>query len=187
MGQSVDFNLDAAPAPESLSYILRFPTELDAEQVTNWLHALSGLLPGSLGRLRGAPTVVCELWASAEQGFRYRLVVPRARADYLVGQLCAAVPGVRVTPTEASVFSYEQPWTHVVELGMPGLKRTVRVEVVPLVSSLLASLQGFALRPALQSRLRVALGSARAPLLFPLQLTAAEMTGLLDVGLFLGR
>lgn len=133
---------EMAPAPESLSYALRFPAELDAEHVMTWLHALSGLLPGALGRLRGAPAVVLELWASADHGFRYRLTVPRARAEYIVGQLRTAVPGVRVTPDDVQA---KPTWTRVAELGLRRVQRTVRVEPVPLAGSLLASLQGFAL------------------------------------------
>ena len=132
----------AAPAPEFLSYILRFPAELEADQVTTWLHALSGLLPGGLGRLRGAPAVSLELLASAEYGFRYCLTVPRTKAEYVVGQLRTAVPGVRATPGDAKE---KHTWTRVVELGTRRHERTVRVEPVPLVGSLLASLQGFAL------------------------------------------
>jgi hypothetical protein len=284
-------------AHDSSSYTLVFPTELDADQVTAWLHSLSGLLPGGLGRLWGVPTVVLELRASAQQGFEYRLIVPQSRADYVVGQLRAQLPGVRVTPElemgknafedsdkkttatekDAAITVSSSDWTRVVELGMRKLERSLRVEPVTLVGSLLASLQGFALhrgetllmqwiirpavperppeqqstrpvragsflmplphvplkdtladqrvklaavnflaclrigvqtgsearagqllggvqaaltstrgannalyvRPALQGRLRVALNSAKPPLLFSMQLTAAELTGLL--------
>jgi hypothetical protein len=228
-----------------------------------------------------------ELRASAEHGFQYRLVVPRSRADYVVGQLRAQLPGARVTPEQEpdkeletaaleAVIVSSSTWTKVVELGMRKLDRSLRVEAVPLVGSLLASLQGFALhrgevllmqwvirpavpeapppqqaarpvragmlsvsphvpvrdtvadqrtklaavnflavlrigaqaggearaeqllgqvraalkstgttanglyvRPALQSRLRTALDTGKVPLLFPMQLTAAELTGLL--------
>jgi hypothetical protein len=263
--------------PDDLPYALRFPSELNADQVTIWLHSLSGLLPGRVGRLWGAPTVVLELRASAEHGFQYRLVVPRPRADYIVGQLRTAVPGVRVAPEKTDERASALAWTRVVELGMHRLNRTLRVDPAPLAGSVLASLQGFALhqgeavlvqwviRPAvpqrppqqqtarpvrmgsfmsfsphvplkdavadqraklasanflavlrvgvhagnearagqllgsvqvalkststtanalhtrsgLQSRLRTALNDAKAPLLFPMQLTAEELTGLL--------
>lgn len=143
--------------PETSSYALRFPSDLSADQVGAWLHSLAGLLPGGLGRLRGAPTVVLEVRASAEQGFQYRLVVPRSRADYVVGQLRAQVPGVRVTPEQepnkdshndadkTTMIASTPTWTKVVELGMRKLDRTLRVEAVPMSGSLLASLQGFAL------------------------------------------
>lgn len=126
-----------------LSYSLVFPSELDSDQVVAWLQSLSGLLPGGMGRLWGAPSVVLELWATADHGFRYRLTVPQVQAAYVVGQLRAAVPGMRVTPTEDT---NEQAWTRVVELGMRSPRRTLRVrEPGALAASLLASLQGFGL------------------------------------------
>ena len=155
--------------PESLTYTLRFPTDLDADQVVAWLHSLSGLLPGIIGRLFGAPTVVCELRASAARGFEYRLMVPRSHADYVAGQLRTAVPGVRVTPDKeiapavssldmfrdalrastsagTAAASSSPAWTHVAEFGMRRLTQTLRVAPVPVASSVLASLQGFALQ-----------------------------------------
>jgi hypothetical protein len=281
-----------ATPPDSSSYILLFPTELDADQVTAWLHALAGMLPGGLGRFFGVPAIILELRASADQGFQYGIRVPRSRAEYVVGQLRTHLRGVRVTPEKDSVKEIEKDvviakkaaindsssdWTRVIEVGMHRLTRTLRVEPVPLVGSLLASLQGFALhrgevvlmqwiirpavperspqqqsvrpiragsflmplpqvplkdavadqrvklaavnflaclrigvrtgsearagqlfggvraaltstrgannalyvRPALQGRLHAALNSAQSPLLFPMQLTAAELTGLL--------
>jgi hypothetical protein len=169
-----------SPESEVSSFAIRFPSELEAEQVAAWLHSLSGLLPGTIGRFFGAPTVVLELSASAEHGFQYQLKVSRARADYVVGQLRVHLAGVRVTPektaepgTEASNGAapekpYEylfdvarketdrtdlklgasappQPWTKVVELGLRKLDRSLRVEPIPLVGGLLASMQGFAL------------------------------------------
>jgi hypothetical protein len=130
-------------APGSLSYTLRFPSDVNVEQVQTWLHALSGLLPGRLGRLWGSPTVALELWASAEHGFRYRLIVPRTSAGFVVGQLRTAVPGMRVTPSEEWAA---HSWTRMAELGMRKAQRSLRVEPVALAGSLLASVQGFALR-----------------------------------------
>jgi hypothetical protein len=135
----------AASEPSVLSYTLRFPSELEAEHVMAWLHSLSGLLPGGLGRLGGAPPVVLEVRASAEQGFAYWLSVPGSRAEYVVGQLRTALPGVRVAPDDRAKDASGQPWTRVVELGMRKLDRSLRVEPVSLVGSMLASLQGFAL------------------------------------------
>lgn len=165
-----------APQPASLAYVLRFPAELAADQALAWLHALSGLLPGHLGRFFGVPTVVFELRASAARGFEYRLLVPRSRADYVVGQLRTAVPGIRVTPEKDALFTNStvnstsdaitstmktavkeanaeitgcspscSKWTRVAEFGMHRLTRTLRAEPLPVTSSVLASLQGFAL------------------------------------------
>ena len=133
---------DSSGPPDFLSYSLRFPAELDVRQVTAWLQALSGLLPGAFGR-GGAPIVAVELWATAQYGFRYRLVVPPTHAGYVVRQLRTALPGVHVTPDEAT----EAPsWTVVVELGMRRGDRGLRVEPVALAASVLASLQGHGLR-----------------------------------------
>jgi hypothetical protein len=137
-----------APQSGTSRYLLRFPVDLDAMQVTAWLHSLSGLLPGGLGRLWGAPTVVLELRSSAEHGFQYRLIAPRTCADYVVGQLRVQLPGVRVTPEQGALMAFavtSSAWSRVVELGTRQLDRSLRVEAAPLVSTLLASLQGFAL------------------------------------------
>jgi hypothetical protein len=130
-------------SPDTTSFSLAFPTDLREEQVVAWLHALSGLLPGGLARFRGVPSVVAELWATGQHGIRYRLSVPRAQASYVVGQLRTALPGVRATPTTTTTG---EAWTHVVELGTRRHGRTLRVEAEALAGSLLASVQGFALR-----------------------------------------
>jgi hypothetical protein len=89
-----------------------------------------------------------ELRSSAEHGFQYRLIAPRTCADYVVGHLRAQLPGVRVTPEQDAlgvIAATSSPWTRVVELGTRQLDRSLRAEAAPLVSMLLASLQGFAL------------------------------------------
>lgn len=128
------------------SYTLRFPSDIEAGQVTAWLHTLSGLLPGQIGRLFGAPMIVLEVRASSEHGFRYRLRAPRGRADYITGQLRTALPGIRVELDTAAARQANRLWTQAAELGMRRLNRTLRVEPEPLVGSVLASLQGFALK-----------------------------------------
>lgn len=134
---------ETGPAPAGLSsFSLEFPAELKASQVTDWLVSLSGLLPGLLLRVFGAPAVVLELWADQEHGMRYRLSAPPARAGYVVSQLRTAVPGIRVSP-----IGERRPhaWSAVAELGMRRTRRSLRIEPEAVAASLLASVQGFSL------------------------------------------
>lgn len=67
---------------------------------------------------------------------------PSSRADYVVAQLRALVPGIRVVPEE----DLELPrWTRVVELGQTNMTRRLRISAPePVATSLLASMQGLA-------------------------------------------
>lgn len=125
------------------SYSLTFPPELDTEQVVAWLHTLGGLLPGRVGRLYGVPVVVLEVSATAAHGLRYQLYVPSIRADYIIGQLRVALPGVHAVSVSADT---SVGWNRVIEFGMRRLARTLHVEPAVLAASLLASLRGFGLR-----------------------------------------
>jgi hypothetical protein len=125
------------------SFSLVFPTDLETEQVVAWLQALSGLLPGSLARLGRVPSVVLELWATAAHGLRYRLRVPPPQAAYVLGQLRAALPGVRASPTSGTT---QDAWMRVVEVGMRRSQRSLRIEPELLAGSLLASIQASGLK-----------------------------------------
>lgn len=129
------------------SYDLTFPSGLTVKEVVAWLYALSGTLPSGLSRLWGAPTTVFELWATGDgRGFRYCLTAPWTYADYLVGQLRTLVPGTRVVPVTDESERWQ--WTRAVELGMRAPSRTLRiVEPESVSTSLLAAVQGVALRP----------------------------------------
>ena len=119
------------------TYVISFP-DVSAKQVTTTFQALSGGLhrPG-----RNSAYLVLEVWANSSS-ITHRLRVPKAQADYIVGQLRVHLPGVRVAP--------EPPppalaWMAGVELGLTKLPHRLRLgEPAHLTAALLASLSGLA-------------------------------------------
>ena len=79
---------------------LTFPRGLRPEQAVDALRALSGLLPPWWRRLLGSPTVTLEHIATAT-GIEHVLRVPRARAEFVLSSLRAALPGLRITERPA--------------------------------------------------------------------------------------
>lgn len=76
---------------------LTFPRTVTADQATSAVRALAGLLPPWWRRVLGAtPCVRLELQANAT-GIDHVLTLPAARAEYVLGALRAAVPGLRVS------------------------------------------------------------------------------------------
>src|SRR4051812_46823724 len=123
---------------QRLTYKIAFPHELTEESVTAWIRSISGTLRGSSMRFTGTPTIGFEVWASSA-GIVHRLKVPWQHADYVISQLRALVPGVRVTPEE------EWPrrnWTRSVEVGLTNSSRPLRIKsAADLSASLLAAMQ----------------------------------------------
>ena len=77
------------------AFELRFPREVSAEAVAAFLQGVSGVLPrGRLGWL-GLPAVVLEVRADA-RGISHRLSVPERFCEFVLGQLRAAIPSIRV-------------------------------------------------------------------------------------------
>jgi len=77
------------------SFLLTFPRELRDEQVMAALRALHGLLPPAWRWLVRIPAVVIEALGTAE-GIAHQISVTAADAEYVLGQLGAALPGLRV-------------------------------------------------------------------------------------------
>lgn len=77
------------------AYGLTFPRGIKPEQVVAFTRSLSGLLPPWWRRPFGSPVVVFEARADAG-GIRHRLVAPAGAADYVLSQLWAALPGIRI-------------------------------------------------------------------------------------------
>lgn len=120
------------------TYSLSFPADLPAEQVTAWLHSISGTLRTGPLRLTGVPTFAFEVYATS-RGLSHKMKVPWQQADYIIAQLRALVPGVRVTPEP---WSPPPTWTRAVELGESDPRRTLRItSPAALSASLLASMQ----------------------------------------------
>lgn len=116
---------------------LTFPRDLKVEQAVDALRALTGLLPSWWRRLLGLPTVTLELVA-ARTGIRHLLTVPIARAEYVLGALRAALPGLRVSDIEDRV---RPPLDLARELRCAG-RGTLRTEAsVATSAGVLAALQ----------------------------------------------
>lgn len=119
-------------------YSIAFPSDLDEQRVTAWLRSIGGNLDNGIGRLRGVPTIAFETIASGN-GIFHRLHVPKADAEYIMGQLRSHVSGVdfelmeQVKPTD---------YTYGVTIEMSDTNRTIGVvSNVDLAASLLASVQ----------------------------------------------
>lgn len=79
---------------------LTFPRSVDPAQVTAALRSVQGLLPRFPDRLIVTRSVGFETVATAA-GIAHYLTAPAGKGDLIVGQLRAAIPGLRVTPTVA--------------------------------------------------------------------------------------
>jgi hypothetical protein len=77
------------------SFRVIFPRELPAEALVAALRGLHGLLPGPWRRLLRVPAVVLETIGSGK-GITHWLSVAGADAEQVLGQLRAALPGVRI-------------------------------------------------------------------------------------------
>lgn len=85
------------------TFAVTYPRAATADQVRAFTRSLSGLLPPQWQRYLGSPSVVIEMQADAS-GIRHYLRLPVGSADYVLAQLRAALPGVRLEETDAPVF-----------------------------------------------------------------------------------
>src|SRR3954469_3478555 len=123
---------------QRLTYKIAFPHELTEESVTAWIRSISGTLRGSSMRFTGTPTIGFEVWASSA-GIVHRLKVPWQHADYVISQLRALVPGIRVTPEDKYP---RRNWTRSVEVGLTNSSRPLRIySAADMAASLLAAMQ----------------------------------------------
>lgn len=76
------------------SFRLIFPRKVEADQVVAALRSIQGLLPRFPDRLIVTRAVSIEAVAT-EAGIGHRLRVPAGRAEQVIGQLRAALPGLR--------------------------------------------------------------------------------------------
>lgn len=123
-----------------VSYRLDFPRDLAATAVVAFLGGLAGLLPSWRRRVFALPVVVLELRASADR-ITHHLLLPAAQRDFVLGQLRAALPGVRLTSEPPDL---PRP-TLVRELALTTWRRPLRTEPAgDLAAGALASLQPLA-------------------------------------------
>ena len=76
-------------------FAVTYPRGSSPEQVVAFARSLSGLLVPRLMRLLGSPAVVIETCAD-HAGISHRLRLPAGAAEFVTGQLRAALPGVRI-------------------------------------------------------------------------------------------
>jgi hypothetical protein len=82
------------------TFRLTFPRSVDPAQVTAALRSVQGLLPRFPDRLVVTRSVSFETVATAA-GIAHYLTAPAGKGDLIVGQLRAAIPGLRVVPAVA--------------------------------------------------------------------------------------
>lgn len=85
------------------TFKLTYPRGGSPEQVLAFVRSLSGLLPARWGRLIGSPSVAIETRADAT-GIHHYLRLPAGSTEYVLAQLRAALPGVRVEEAEVPPF-----------------------------------------------------------------------------------
>jgi hypothetical protein len=121
------------------TYLLRFPTDLDSDQVLAFIHAVTGTLRPLPFRLLGTPNLVLELLAT-EEGIVHRLRVPWTHSEFILQQLRQAMPGIRIEEAKDVALP---DWDKVIELGQTNRSRTLRIHNPDsIASSILATTQG---------------------------------------------
>lgn len=117
---------------------LTFPYGTEPAQVTAFCRGLSGLLPPWWRRWLYAPSVVIETTAD-EAGIEHLLAAPAAHADFVLSQLRAAIPGVRIEPVEPAV---QRKLVAAAELRLSSLRFPLRTgEPEATAAGVLATLQ----------------------------------------------
>ncbi len=85
----------AGRSESSLTLRLTFPRTVTAERAVAAARVLAGLLPPWRRRVLGSPFVSLEVRASTS-GIEHVLSLPASRAEYVIGALRAALPGLRI-------------------------------------------------------------------------------------------
>jgi hypothetical protein len=92
--------LAAAAARDRETFRLAFPRSVEVAQVTAALRSVGGLLPRFPDRLLVTRMACFETLATAA-GIVHYLTAPAGHGDLIVGQLRAAIPGLRIIPATA--------------------------------------------------------------------------------------
>jgi hypothetical protein len=85
------------------TFAVTYPRGGAPDQVLAFARSLSGLLPPWWRRIVGSPAVVIES-AADRSGIRHYLRLPAGSAEYVTGQLRAALPGVRIVEADPPPF-----------------------------------------------------------------------------------
>lgn len=119
------------------SFDLQFARDLRPESVVSFISSLTGLLLPWWRRIFGMPAVVISISADAN-GITHRLLVPKSITGFVLAQLRAALPAVRVTPTPLD----SPQLARACELRLTTNRRPLRVQQpASVTSALLATLQ----------------------------------------------
>jgi hypothetical protein len=108
------------------TFRLTFPRSVDPAQVTAALRSVQGLLPRFPDRLVVTRSVSFETVATAA-GIAHYLTAPAGKGDLIVGQLRAAIPGLRVVPTVAP-DRYANLARELVAVGLGALRADTTAE-----------------------------------------------------------
>ena len=120
------------------TFELTFPRGIKPEAVETFVRSLSGLQLPRWQRLIDTPSVVFETFAT-DKSVSFFVMVERGAAEFVLGQVRAALPGVRVTPTQMPHLTA----LAAAELSLAGRDDILRVERPEQVSTSILS----ALRP----------------------------------------
>ncbi len=85
------------------TFAVTYPRGGTPDQVLAFARSLTGLLPPWWKRIVGSPAVVIET-AASHASITHYLRLPAGSADYVTGQLRAALPGVRIVEADPPVF-----------------------------------------------------------------------------------
>lgn len=119
------------------SFRLIFPRQAEAGQIVAALRSIQGLLPQFPQRLIVTRAVAIEAVAT-EAGITHRLRVPAGRTEQVIGQLRAALPGLRAVPLDQRRNSGVTQAREVSAVGIGSLRTEIAAESN---AALLAALQ----------------------------------------------
>jgi hypothetical protein len=108
------------------TFRLTFPRSVDPAQVTAALRSVQGLLPRFPDRLVVTRSVSFETVATAA-GIAHYLTAPAGKGDLVVGQLRAAIPGLRVVPALAP-DRFANPARELAAVGVGSLRADTAAE-----------------------------------------------------------
>jgi Type IV secretion-system coupling protein DNA-binding domain len=123
-------------ARDRQTFRLTFPRGVEAAQITAALRSVQGLLPRFPDRLVVTRSVGFETVATAA-GIAHYLTAPTGKSDLIVGQIRAAIPGLRVVPAIAP-DRYTYLARELVAVGVGSLRTDISAESN---AAILASIQ----------------------------------------------
>jgi hypothetical protein len=112
-------------------FIVTLPAGLEVDRLQAWIRHINGTYKPGLARLKGIPTYVLHITATAAST-THRIDLPHEHADALVAQLRGLMPGAIVRPDSGPE---KEPWDYVLELAHSNPGRTLSVHDAELLST----------------------------------------------------